>query len=958
MDFGTRDKKRVNPPVRGGDINLTQLWEVTGPGIVVKPSYVKILAGRSYHLSPQSWKKLYLSFKLDRIRGGVTLVNSLSREGLVTGPIVTTGGLLHLCVFNSTQRVVRLTPTTPLISILGFANVKVKRLEPTSNELGTVLLAEDITEKELLKEIRRDFADVCDLSKHPVLPPMARLTVRAAEVKWIEPSEYGQRTPYKMEDLACRFQVEQQLQEYIVKGYLRRAGLDEKVYMSPLLPIKKKDGSYRLTTDFRSLNAYFQREAQEQPDVWRKLWTVEPQWVWFAKLDLKDGFFGIPVDEELQRLFAFSWNSRRYCWRRMPQGWSWAPILFAERVAFIVDDIAGVIQFADDILIGAETKEELRRRLLEVFRRLQTYGLKVNLEKAQLLCEKITFLGMELSHGTWSLNQYLEDKVTALGEIRSWKAVERIIGVVSYARQTIPDVERLLKPVRLVLKHCKYRAFFTDQWTRFEAFVRALLKEMLRRQRTLALTGSSVQSFRLETDWAADYGSYLLFCEGHNGSLLCDIGSKTMVEPTSSFVGEMKALVWACKSTKALRGDLPLTLHTDNHAVAVVLSGRKVTGNDRRVLRLWGWLVANERYTVDFAPGSTNIGADLLSRPVKMKKQRRKTSHVTAVSVNILTQAQEERLQKAHAGHFGWYRTLQNLRKQPEGTWPGAIQDVKTYVKNCRRCNLYGSPHKSPPFSHWQSLWPNETVFTDFAGPWRWPGTSTSAYILVAVDGYSRYTSLYYCKRPTAAVVCRFLRHWTSEFGVPRHLFSDQATSFTSARVSDLCSRLGIRQVFSAARAHYSNGLVERLIQTLLHRIRRHGSTAPWPIIVSRVQQAYNGSMHGALGASPLEVFLGVRPNGTDLTTEEFSSVLQEAEDRTQRARSRTHTRSSKAPRAPCTYHVGDSVYCRTYPVDKLSPQWSGPHLITRRLGSHLSWISYADRETGPYHSHQLKPSM
>jgi len=401
----------LNPPVRGGHIRLTQLWEVLGPGIVVRDTFVKILAGKSHHLPPGSWTKLYLSYKLEQIHGGVTVVSSLSREGLVCGNIVTSGGLLHICVFNSTQRVVRITPSTPLLTILGFHKVEIQRLEPTGMVLEEEELAGEVTVASLLAEVRREFADVCNLSEHPVLPPMADLIVKAAEVTWTEPADFGQRTPYKTEDNVCRFQMEAQLEQYVHKGYLRRACLSERVFMSPLLPILKKDGSYRLTTDFRSLNAYFKREGQEQPDVWRKLWEVEPSWRWYAKIDLKDGFFGVPVEDRLQCLFAFSWGGRRYCWRRLPQGWTWSPVLFAERVSQIMDGIAGVVQFADDLLVGAETREKLRERVLEVFQQLQKFGLKVNLEKTTVLTDSVTFLGVELRDGTWSLHKYLSTTV-------------------------------------------------------------------------------------------------------------------------------------------------------------------------------------------------------------------------------------------------------------------------------------------------------------------------------------------------------------------------------------------------------------------------------------------------------------------------------------------------------------------------------------------------------------------
>ena len=48
---------------------------------------------------------------------------------------------------------------------------------------------------------------------------------------------------------------------------------------------------------------------------------IEAKWNYYMEIDLKDGFFGIPVDEKLSRLFGFTYGLRRFVWVRLPQGW-------------------------------------------------------------------------------------------------------------------------------------------------------------------------------------------------------------------------------------------------------------------------------------------------------------------------------------------------------------------------------------------------------------------------------------------------------------------------------------------------------------------------------------------------------------------------------------------------------------------------------------------------------------
>ena len=116
------------------------------------------------------------------------------------------------------------------------------------------------------------------------------------------------------------------------------------------------------------------------------------------EIDLKDGFFGISVDEKLSRLFGFTYGNRRYLWNRLPQGWKWSMILFHECVSEIFRGIR-CLQYADNVLIGAQTLEELRERALQVFSKFDEFGIKVNYDKVQWASESIQFLGCEVSNG-------------------------------------------------------------------------------------------------------------------------------------------------------------------------------------------------------------------------------------------------------------------------------------------------------------------------------------------------------------------------------------------------------------------------------------------------------------------------------------------------------------------------------------------------------------------------------
>ena len=91
--------------------------------------------------------------------------------------------------------------------------------------------------------------------------------------------------------------------------------------MSPLLPIKKDNGDSRFVNDYMCINVHFSKAGIEQIDVERTLRALDHRWRFYMKVDLKDAFFSVPIDCNLQRRFVFQWGTKRYAWTRLPQGW-------------------------------------------------------------------------------------------------------------------------------------------------------------------------------------------------------------------------------------------------------------------------------------------------------------------------------------------------------------------------------------------------------------------------------------------------------------------------------------------------------------------------------------------------------------------------------------------------------------------------------------------------------------
>ena len=630
---------------------MEQLWTLEGAaGISIHtPEIVSVLCGKAVYLPPQQFSRIYLPYRITT-QGGVSLAVGLQRPDLISGMSVTKGGMIRINVWNTSLETVCLTQKTVMV-VVRAKKISIKHLGKDVKIVHKI--TDDVTAfgERLRDEIIDMFPSVGDLSSHPVNEAMAKLVVKASEVSWRVPRECGSRTQYIVEEVADRKKVMEQLEDYVRRGYLKEVSVAEQLYLSPLLPIRKPNGMFRFTNDFRKLNSYFPSgSGTTQVDVWRKMWEMDPTWRFFCKIDLKDGFFGVPVDEELSKLFGFSFGVRKFRWVRLPQGWKWSSVFFGERVAEILKDVE-CPQYSDDVLVGAASLDELREKVVLVFSRFAHFGVKVNFQKVTWCSAEITFLGHEICNGKWSFEKYLKKKMKEIGLVDSLKRLESVIGVLSYARRCIVDSERILGPLRDHLSDWKNHSITQEKINVIQGEVADAFGKALDNVRWLVLPGAKADRyvFTLESDWSSGFVGYMLFVEKDGEEKLVDIGSKAVKKATSSYLGELGAIVWACKRTKAFRGSVPLLIRTDSHAVYDKFRAGYLHDDDVRAFRKWGWLVANEPgLKLEFLAGSENKGADFLSRPhgecFSIKLRRLSTTLGPCIKTKFVISEEEQKI--------------------------------------------------------------------------------------------------------------------------------------------------------------------------------------------------------------------------------------------------------------------------------------------------------------------------
>ncbi|OTF83224.1 hypothetical protein BLA29_006579, partial [Euroglyphus maynei] len=232
-------------------------------------------------------------------------------------------------------------------------------------------------------------------------------------------------------------------------------------------------------------------------------------------------------------------------------------------------------------------------------------------------------------------------------------------------------------------------------------------------------------------------------------------------------------------------------------------------------------------------------------------------------------------------------------------------------------------------------------------------------YFHLAIDAFSRYVWGITSSGQSAKDYIKLVDMISAE-GKPKKVVADKYASLTSKQFKEALVERNIELIHTPTAHPQSNGLIERLGQTLTERLRcrkLENQHRTWASLTQEVIHEYNTTIHSSTTFTPLYLQKGEDPDnlytGRDLAADR-KQAFEKSEHEHQKAKNRLEKKQ-----LPIALKDGDFVYVdlsSDLNKDRLEQRFQGPYKIISKISDLMFQVQLPD-QVHRVHVGKMKPA-
>lgn len=818
-------------------------------------------------------------------------------------------------------------------------------------------------------------------------------------------NRYCSKRPYR-----CTIEDKLEIEEQI--SMLLKNNLIEESYSPFAAPVtlaykKGENRKSRLCVDFRELNKIVVPQAQPFPLI-DDLIIKTRNCKYFTTLDINSAFWAIPLRIEDRNKTGFVTQDGHFQWTCLPFGLKTSPAIFQRILCNILrkHNLTGYsVNYIDDILIYSSTFEEHIKHIRSVLEAIIKEGFRLKFKKCTFASDSVKYLGHVIQNNSV---RPLKDNLISIRHFptpKTQKNIRQFLGKINFYHEYIPRSSIILDPLHNLLR--KNEKFVWSEKCE-ESFNQ--IKRYLCSQPVLEIYDKDLP-IKIFTDASLEgIGAILKQTQLDGKDKPVAYFSKKLNESQK----RKKAIYLECLAMKEavkywqhwLIGK-QFTIYSDHKP----LENMNIKSRTDEELGDLIYYLSQYDFTVKYIPGKENVEADCLSRNPVLESEDNKEELlkiVNLIQIKDIVEDQEKNetikekkqnlihknkiyykkikkhekiilseefskklIKKVHEDlcHIG----IRQLRKKisPIYTAKNLTQNIINSCKTCEIC-IKNKSRCQGKFGLMSQLGPAtkpfEIMSMDTIGGFG-GSRSTKKYLHLLVDHYTRYAFIATSKTQNANDFIKLTKNVleTDEIGM---ILTDQYPGINSREFKQHLQENNIKLIFTAVNTPFSNGLNERLNQTVVNKIRckinEKNNKRAWTTVARECIQKYNETEHSVTGFAPKYLL-----DGTNVSILPNELKTTESEDKWMADRRlalentiKSHKYNKKIfdrNRKMHEFNVGDSVYVENgnrLNRKKLDELKIGPFKIVEKISNSIYRIETGNRKTEStlFHITKLQP--